>query len=123
MTRLTIADVIDSFAFIPNALLALFGRNRSATVAAAVWVMLLAPLDVIEDMFVARTSMLPVGIIEAVITDAVVDSYSTNISLTVNGFVWKYSGKVTVPVGTLLPAAAVVRYLIDASLFVNPFTL
>ena len=87
MTRLTIADVMDSFGFIPNALFALFGRNRSATVAAAVWVMLLAPLDVIEDMLAARTSMLPVGMIEAVTTDVVVDSYSTNISLTVNGFV------------------------------------
>jgi hypothetical protein len=49
--------------------------------------MLLAPLDVIEDMLAARTSMLPVGMIEAVTTDVVVDSYSTNISLTVNGFV------------------------------------
>ena len=123
MTRLTIADVMDSFGFIPNALLALFGKNRSATVAAAVWVMLLAPLDVIEDMLAARTSMLPVGMIEAVTTDVVVDSYSTNISLTVNGFVWKYSGRVTVPVGTLLPTAEVVRYLNDASLFVKPFTL
>ena len=124
MTRLTIADVMDSFGFIPNALLALFGRNRSATVAAAVWVMLLAPLDVIEDMLAARTSMLPVGMIEAVTTDVVVDSYSTNISLTVNGFVWKYSGRVTVPVGTSFPAAATaVPYLNFASLFVNPFTL
>jgi hypothetical protein len=101
------ADWMVNCGLTPKPLLALFGRNRSITVAEDDWVMLATPLDVIDEMFADTTSTFPVGIIEAVIAEFAVASYSTNISLTVNGFEWKYSDKVTVPLGLLLDVDAV----------------
>ena len=83
------------------------GRNRSVTLADDDWVMLATPLEVIDETFADTTSMFPVGMIDAEIAELAVDSYSTNISLTVNGFECQYSDNVTVPVGLLLDVDAV----------------